>query len=156
MLSLWLSLSLLFFTGWACTQSPKPVQEVKTQKQRQGPAVVGPELVRFQKLQPLFKRQGLRKEELLAAKEKGLIGESENGYILIRSEKGLGPSELKKIKSVVLQENKDRKKMYQFLAREQKFKKEEYQIMKRNMFKSYLEWDPPGIYYFMNKKWLKK
>ncbi len=156
MRSLWLFPPLLLITGWACTQTPKPVQEVKIQMKNQRPAPVGPDLVHFQKLQPLFKRQGLRKEALLAAKEKGLIGESENGYILIRNEKGLAPDELKKLKSVVLQENKDRKKMYQFLSREQKFKNEEYQIMKKNMFESFLEWDPPGVYYFKNKKWLKK
>jgi len=150
----WLLLSFLLFSGWACTHTPKPAPANHAQQQK--PPVAGPDLENFKKLQPLFKRQSARKEVLLTAKQKGLIGEADNGYLLLRTEKGLAKQEINQMKSLILKENKDRKKIYQFLSREDKLKKKEYQALKRNMFESYLDWDPPGVYYYKNQKWLKK
>lgn len=106
-------------------------------------------------MKKLFKRQGQRRETLNTAKEKGLIGESETGYLKVRTTKGLKEGVAKKILSLVQSENNDRKKIYEALERPHRKNSDNKKIFRQSLFETHKKWDPPGAFYFQDKKWHK-
>jgi hypothetical protein len=106
-------------------------------------------------IKKIFERQAKRRPSILNSKNKGLIGESQDGLLKMRTDKGLSQDVKKKLKTLVDMENKDRSRFYKAMSIELKDSTQVERI-KNNMFETYLSTDPSGVYYFKDKQWHKK
>ncbi len=104
----------------------------------------------------IHSRQARRKNALDSLKAKSVIGEASNGFIKIRSTKGLSPKTLNRMKKLVQVENNDRKLVYKKIQKMENYNKIEMRILIDQMFQKYLELDLPGTYYYSQGQWQRK
>lgn len=101
-------------------------------------------------------RQARRKNALDSLKAKGAIGEASNGFVKIRSTKGLAKKTIPRMKKLVKVENNDRKLVYKKIQKMEKYNKIEMRVLLDQMFQKYLELDLPGTYYYSEGQWQRK
>ena len=101
-------------------------------------------------------RQAKRQKYLIKFKAKGLVGESDSGFLAIRKTMRLKKKELEKLNKVVEVENSDRKKLYAELAKINGYGKKQMEFLRFTMVESYLRFDSKGVYYFRADSWQKK
>jgi uncharacterized protein len=129
------------------TPLKKNNQEIKKQKAD----VLDSKFVR-----KIYKKQSQRLDSINQYKSKGIIGESTNGLIEIRTTESFAKNEVEKIKKIVAAENKDREELYKVIIQANQFNKDQEKILRESMFKSRLDVDPNGTYYMHNTYWQKK
>ncbi len=104
----------------------------------------------------IHKRQGRRMTAIKGYKKRGIVGEKENGLLAIRSTDKLSKRGKSKLRKIVDSENRDRNKLYQIISRASRHSKEEAASLRLNMFRSHLDVDIRGTYYFENGRWQQK
>ena len=116
----------------------------------------GPRVLQSSPVLKLQKRMAARLTDLYYYQGKGYIGEREDGLIGIRTTRGIGNKEKKRMKDRVKAENVDREKFYAIVAKSNKIKKKSLPKMREVFFKSYIKWTPIKSYYYTNGKWIQK
>jgi uncharacterized protein YdbL (DUF1318 family) len=89
-------------------------------------------------------------------KRTGQIGETDQATLAIREPKAIAAAELKQIKKVVDDENRDRQRIFDEIAKFNKLNKQEQGFLIKSAYETYRNTDAKGSYYLENKKWFKK
>lgn len=103
-----------------------------------------------------LKSQLARMDEVRKYKYSGHIGEADNALLAIREIKDLSASEQKKVKNLVLEENKDRAAIYKAIAKFNKLNEKEKKMLIDSAYETYRNTDPKETYHFEKKKWTQK
>ena len=104
----------------------------------------------------IHKRKGRRMGPIGAYKQKGFVGEREDGLLGIRTTEGLSKAKKKKLEKLVAAENKDRNRLYRILAKAKGRSKKEEVLLRFDMFRAHLDVDLEGMYYFEKGYWRRK
>lgn len=113
-------------------------------------------ILQTKKAKAITKRQASRLVRIDEHKLKGLIGETTQGLLKIRTLSGVSKKSRKKLEKLVQSENQDRNRLYKIMVDENKFDKKNETLLRMNMFKSRFDLEPIGNYYYENRTWRKK
>ena len=105
----------------------------------------------------IHKRQARRRNALNALKLKGVVGEAENGTIMIRDITVIKKKKSQeKIEKLVKVENNDRELVIKEMVKVNKFKAKDEVLLRLKLFEGYLKYDGKGTYHFRNNRWQQK
>ena len=147
------SLFSIFFILFSISGEAKKEKNPKKTKKH---GVNATKILDSKPVKKIHKRQARRMVPIRLYKKKGFIGEKEDGLLSIRNTDKMSKKEKRKLKNLLNMENRDRNKLYQIISKANKHSKKQKALLRLNMFRSHLDIDPRGTYYFENGQWHKK